>query len=142
MTRMLNLTEASVLAMHTMALLALRPGQRLSTIEITEIFGCSSNTLSKVMQRLARSGLVRSQRGPTGGFVLIDEPEEITILDIYEAIDGPIEEQGRLLASCRCKEVRCLLGRMVDEIGHDVRERLAGANLAELAETMNLEEEG
>jgi Rrf2 family transcriptional regulator, nitric oxide-sensitive transcriptional repressor len=43
--------------------------------------------MSKVLQDLARAGIVNSQRGPKGGFTLAREPEEITILDVMTAVD-------------------------------------------------------
>lgn len=46
-----------------------------------------SGYLSKVLQSLVRSNLIRSQRGLYGGFVLFFEPEELTVLQILEAVD-------------------------------------------------------
>ncbi len=44
--------------------------------------------LAKILQQLARKGLLRSSKGPTGGFALRVEPEDIRLLDIVEALDG------------------------------------------------------
>src|SRR5260370_1496438 len=44
--------------------------------------------LAKILQQLARKGLLRSSKGPTGGFALRVDPTEIRLLDIVEALDG------------------------------------------------------
>ena len=49
--------------------------------------------LAKIFQDLARAGILRSQRGAGGGFLLARSPDEITILEIIEAIDGRIALQ-------------------------------------------------
>ncbi len=44
--------------------------------------------LAKILQQLARKGLLRSSKGPTGGFALRVDPSEISLLNIVEALDG------------------------------------------------------
>lgn len=44
--------------------------------------------LAKILQQLARKGLLRSSKGPTGGFALRVDPAEISLLNIVEALDG------------------------------------------------------
>jgi len=50
--------------------------------------GVPAHFLAKILQQLARRGLLRSNKGPTGGFQLRRKPSEITLLDIVEAMDG------------------------------------------------------
>ncbi|HEX3032301.1 MAG TPA: Rrf2 family transcriptional regulator [Bacillota bacterium] len=47
--------------------------------------------LLKIMPSLIKAGIVGSQRGPGGGYLLAKPPEEITFLDVVEAIEGPIK---------------------------------------------------
>jgi len=49
--------------------------------------------LAKILQQLARKGLLRSSKGPTGGFALRVDPAEIRLLDIVEALDGLAHER-------------------------------------------------
>src|SRR5437764_10760364 len=58
--------------------------------------------LAKILQQLARKGLLRSSKGPTGGFALRIEPEEIRLLDIVEALDGlaPYQQCASGLSEC------------------------------------------
>ena len=133
-----KISEAGVLGLHTMALFAADPERRISSIEISDALGCSRNTLAKVLQRLARKKLVKSLRGPTGGFILTRSPSSITALQIYEAIDGKIHRKGCFFTNCRCKKVRCILGGVVDEMNSLVADRFGDTTLDALAESMNL----
>ncbi len=49
--------------------------------------------LAKILQQLARKGFLRSSKGPTGGFTLRKTPDDISILEIVDAIDGLAEYQ-------------------------------------------------
>lgn len=46
--------------------------------------------LLKIMQQLVRAGVLRSKRGPRGGFSLAKSPNKITMLEILEAVEGPL----------------------------------------------------
>ena len=58
-----------------------------TTEQIAEVTKVPQAYLSKVMQSLARSGIVRSQRGIRGGFVLARQSSELTILEVVNAVD-------------------------------------------------------
>ena len=87
MKNIIQISEAASLALHGMGLLAYN-GRRMSIHEISDIIGASEAHLSKVFQRLVREDMVRSVRGPGGGFELTRLPENITLLEIYSAIEG------------------------------------------------------
>ena len=68
--------------------------------------------LAKILQQLARKGLLRSSKGPTGGFALRVEPNEIRLLDIVEALDGlaPYQQCASGFPSARTKcPARCTI---------------------------------
>jgi len=50
-----------------------------------------SRYLEQIFQKLRRAGLVRSKRGPGGGYTLAGDPRELTLRDVVEAIEGPLE---------------------------------------------------
>ncbi len=60
---------------------------------IAEDSGIPAHFLAKILQQMARKGFLRSSKGPTGGFCLSRDPDEITLLEIVEAIDGLADYQ-------------------------------------------------
>ena len=97
MATMLRISEAASLAIHAMAVVAGKPEEVHSTHGVATALGVSEAHLAKVMQRLTRAGLVSSVRGPKGGFVLARPAAEVTLLAIFEAIEGHLEPKGCLL---------------------------------------------
>ncbi len=138
MNTVLKISDSAVLALHTMALMASQPEQRFASQDIATTFGCSRNTLAKVLQRLAKAGLIESVRGPAGGFVLQHAPAEITMLEVYEAIDGPLMGAGCFLKSRNCPAAGCLLGGMVRDVHELVHDVFRRTNLLTLAKSMEL----
>lgn len=131
MANMLKISEAASLALHTMALLAASKGTTRATWEIAKTLRVSEAHLAKVMQRLGRAGLVRSQRGPGGGFSLGRAPETITLLDVYEATEGPWEAPGCLLGRPACNG-NCILGDLLEQVGGQMRQYFAQTRLSDL----------
>ena len=92
--------------------------------------------LAKIMQQLARKGLLRSSKGPTGGFALRVDPSEIRLLDIVEALDGlaPYQQCASGLSECS-DEMPCsmhdswiaLRSRIMDYLGKNTIADLAKA---------------
>lgn len=139
MTSVLRLSEALVLGLHTLGLLARHPGHTWLNAQIAAKLQCSANTLAKVLQALVRAGFVKSRRGPCGGFVLARAPAEISLLAVFEALEGRVDSHACLLggkSSCRFR--RCLLGDLVGRVNTLVHDTLAQQSLAELAAGMNL----
>lgn len=66
-----------------------KDGAILAT-RISNEYGISVEYLLKILQQLVRTGVLRSKRGPRGGFFLARRAEEITLLQIVEAVDGSL----------------------------------------------------
>ncbi len=64
------------------------PGRLVMARQIADDAGLPGHFLAKLLQQLARKGLVRSNKGPSGGFALAGDPREINILSIVEAVEG------------------------------------------------------
>jgi len=62
----------------------------VSAREIASEYRIPAELLAKILQRLARKGLLVSQQGTHGGYVLARDPAKISIVDVIEALDGPI----------------------------------------------------
>ena len=72
------------------ARLAQRPGQTFKLREIAEGTKAAPGYLIKVLQSLAKAGILSAQRGSTGGFSLVREPSKLSVLEVINAVD-PIE---------------------------------------------------
>ncbi len=71
-------------------LASLGEGQRASTLEIAERQSIPAPFLAKIVSQLSTSGLVETYRGAGGGVVLARSPSQINLLDVIEALDGPV----------------------------------------------------
>jgi len=129
----LRISEASSLGMHAMALLAGRPGRRVPVAEIAFVLKASEAHLSKVMQRLGRAGLVRSARGPKGGFTLAKDPGRICLKEVYEAIEGPMASSRCLLGRPVCGRGKCILGGLIRSVDTQLRKHFQATSLSDLA---------
>ncbi|MFC1500273.1 RrF2 family transcriptional regulator [Candidatus Zixiibacteriota bacterium] len=138
MSRAIRIPEAVSLALHSMGILASRPDETISTREIAELLGGSSAHLAKVLKILENDGLVRSQRGPAGGFQLLKSADSIFLLEIYEAMEGPLTAEGCLLATQLCVNKGCIFGDLLDSLDTQFREHLAKTRLSKLAKTMGV----
>ncbi|MFB3828162.1 MAG: Rrf2 family transcriptional regulator [Bryobacteraceae bacterium] len=84
--------------------------------------------LAKILQQLARKGMLRSSKGPTGGFAMRTAPADVKLLDIVEALDGLAAYQKCASGLSECSdEVPCsmhdswvaLRGRIMDYLGQN-----------------------
>jgi len=133
MDNVLKISEAASLALHAMAFLSTHRDRRSSTHEIATRLHASEAHLSKVLQRLAKAGLVQSARGPKGGFGLADHWQDIRLLDVYEAIEGRLVPAKCLLGTPICGG-KCIFGGLVEKLNREVRDRLAGTRLSDLGD--------
>jgi Rrf2 family protein len=63
-------------------------GERFSRRELAERFNIPQELLSKILQRLAKAGIVTSTQGPTGGYALAGDMDSIAVGDVIQAIQG------------------------------------------------------
>ncbi len=116
MSTPLRISEAASIGMHALIMLAERKGKAVSNREIAEGFALSANHSSKVMQRLLKSGYVTAVRGPAGGYALARDPEEVSLLEIYRAIDGEQENSRCLFGRGRhCSLKTCLFAGLISD---------------------------
>lgn len=65
-------------------------GQRVATSDVAEAQHIPPSFLAKIVSQLSIAGLLHTSRGARGGITLARDPSQITLLDVVEAIDGPI----------------------------------------------------
>ena len=79
-------------AVRAMAELAVAGGDQVKAEQISERQDISLKYLLDILRDLKRAELVRSRRGPHGGFVLSRSADSITLADVFRAIDGPLAD--------------------------------------------------
>ena len=109
------ISQTAEYALRAMVFLAMNKDEPQITEKIAAVTKVPPGYLSKVLQSLSRAGLVKSQRGLGGGFVLSGEPSSITILEIVNSVD-PIKR----IESCPLDLdthgiVLCALHKRLDE---------------------------
>lgn len=102
---MFKLTKRTDYGLIALNYLALQDRESVTnTKAIAEIYQIPLELLAKILQRLAKKGILSShQNGPKGGYSLNRRPEEITIAEVVEAIEGPIR-----ILRCSDGEEECL----------------------------------
>ncbi|MBP7738693.1 MAG: Rrf2 family transcriptional regulator [Spirochaetes bacterium] len=138
MSQGILISDAVSLAMHSMAVMASRDGLS-SAKDVAGRLGVSEHHLAKVLQRLARCGLVRSTRGPRGGFTLAKKSGAITLLDVYEAIEGPLKERACLMRKKTCNKKRCILGDSMGTMWDIFRKHLKSTYISDISEAYRVE---
>ncbi len=102
----MQITRQADYALRAMFYLArLEDGQRAATSQIAEEQHIPPSFLAKIISQLSIAGLIHTSRGARGGVALARPPEEISILEVVEAIDGPI-----LLNECTHDPDSCPFG--------------------------------
>ena len=132
MKDIINISDASTIAMHAMLLLASTPDKSISNKEISKKLLVSADHLSKVMQRLHNSGLIISERGPKGGYKLAQSPEDINLYRIYQAIDGEIQLKNCLFNSSKCVFNSCIFNNFFLEVREKIKAFFEETTLTQL----------
>ena len=134
MSNIVKISEAASLALHAALLLAGGEAEQLQgTGEMARQLGVSEAHLSKVLQRLHRHGLLVSVRGPQGGFKLARPAAEISLLELYEAIEGALEVTHCLFNRPVCGQGCCILGPLLMEASATLKSHLEKTTLADAA---------
>ncbi len=101
--------------------------------EIARAIKVPESYLRKVMQHLARAGLVASHRGVKGGFSLAQEPGRITLQDVVEAIDGSLPTWCCVKEKKQCGDAPCPVSAAFEEARQKMAESLARTSIGDLA---------
>jgi Rrf2 family protein len=131
----MQLTRAADYAVRVMIHMAgLPPGTRTSRTDLATAAGCPDQFLSKVLQDLTRAGLVVSHRGNTGGFELPNMPQGATVLEVVEAVEGPVRLNVCLAHEHACERQQwCPAHTMWARAQEALVDVLRGTSIADLA---------
>jgi FeS assembly SUF system regulator len=102
MLRLTKKADYSLIALKHFASLQRETGEAVSAKQVAERCGVPLPVLSKLLQKLCKTGFLFSEYGTNGGYRLARDPNRISTLEVIRAIDGPI-----VLADCFTEEAYC-----------------------------------
>lgn len=118
-TRRSDLAIRALLALHASA-------DRSKAATLAEEVGTTKGFLTQVMNPLVQQGWVRSDPGPTGGYASAFDPDEVSVLAVIQAIEGPVDTGRCVLEDRACAQAgTCALhrpwsrarGHLLDDLG-------------------------
>jgi FeS assembly SUF system regulator len=130
---MLRVTKLTDYATVVLTVLAARPGEILSATDLADHSGLESPTVSKVLKPLAQAGLVEGLRGVHGGYRLSRAAADISLIEIVEAMEGPLA-----MTECSQADSHCGIAhqcgaranwRLINDV---VADSLRGVTLAQM----------
>jgi Rrf2 family protein len=87
----MKLSRASSYALHALAYLAgEKPARAVTSRQLATADGTPERFLLKLLRPLVSGGILKSLKGPNGGYRLARPPKEVTLLEVVAAVDGPI----------------------------------------------------
>lgn len=130
----MEITRQADYAVRAMVHVArLPPSSRVSTATISKAERIPLPFLTKVIAHLVKSGLVTTNRGMGGGVSVARAPQEITLLEILEAIEGPILLNRCLQREGLCEiEDRCPVHNVWADIQHSLVTQLGSVTVGDL----------
>jgi Rrf2 family protein len=127
-----RVSEAANLGLHALAVIAAGPDPVARTREIALRLKASAAHLAKVMVALEHAGLVTGTRGPTGGYRLNRPARQISLREIYEAVEGPMQARSCLFGEPVCEAGGCALSGYFGRLNRDVIRTLERTRLTDL----------
>lgn len=117
---LINLSEATFIALHSLVIVAQSHPKRVNVKVLAKRLGASQAHLAKVFQILSKNGIVNSLRGPTGGFGLNKEAKEISFLEIYEIFDGKVTFHSCPFGKDDCAFTSCIFSKSINKISLEI----------------------
>ena len=130
---MLRVTKLTDYATVVLTVLAARPGDVLSAAELAEQAGLEVPTVAKLLKPLSQAGLVAAFRGSNGGYRLARAAADISLVEIVEAMEGPLGMTECSLHAGNCGiEHSCGVRANWRRINDVVADALRGVTLAQM----------
>lgn len=139
---MLKLTKKADYGLMAMKHLAERATLgACSAKDVAEAYGIPSEALAKILQRLAKAGLLNSQHGMNGGYTLARDPATISAFEVIRAIDGPLFITSCVTVRGECDQSgRCTIREPLRRVNQSIEEVLRGMSIAEMREEIQADD--
>ena len=121
----MKLSTRGKYGLYAMYYLALHEGEGPQTLQSISTVGVPKQYLEQLLGNLRRAGLVSTVRGAQGGYQIAERPQNISLRDIIDSVEGPIELSECASAQESCRKsgtcpVRWVWQRVTDSINHEL----------------------
>ena len=133
---MLRLTKKADYGLMALKYLAEHPETpSVSAKDIADTYGIPAQLLAKVLQRLAKVGLLKSHAGMNGGYALSKDATKITAFEVIHAIDGPLFITSCITIHGACDLAgHCTIKEPLRKVNDSIKDLLNGICIADLIE--------
>lgn len=131
MTRVNRKLEYALMALKHMS--AKVPGQLTSAKEVVEAIGVPFDATARVMQLMANRGLLRSEQGAHGGYVIVRDLAKVSLFELYEMILGKLETARCVADGKGCElETSCNIQSPMNLLQRRMTDFYRGVSLSDL----------
>ncbi|MEW6402520.1 MAG: Rrf2 family transcriptional regulator [Chloroflexota bacterium] len=131
----MQITRQADYAVRAVLYLARNGEERAATSQVAQEQNIPPSFLAKIISQLSIAGLLHTSRGARGGVTLAREPKDISLLEVIEAIDGPIQLNECVSENSACTfDHECPLRPVWCEAQEDLVRRLKNTNFFQLLE--------
>ena len=120
MSKLINISVGVSLALHGLAIIAAQHPKRINVKYLANQLDASEAHLAKIFKLLTKSNIIKSFRGPNGGFTLNKSAEDIDFLYIYEIVESKIELNKCPLNKQTCVFKKCIFGDKFNGISKEI----------------------
>ena len=131
MHNFLTISEAASIAIHSLAFIA-RDNTYSNATNIANSANFSRNHLLKILQQLTKHGYLMSERGPSGGFKMLKPASEITVLEIFELIDGNQDYSKCSRSGTECSFPVCVYGDVIQRANIMITDYFKSRTIADI----------
>lgn len=133
---MLKLTKKADYGLMAMKHLAERaPQGACSAKDVADAYGIPQEALAKILQRLAKAGLLKSQHGMNGGYTLGRDASQISAFEVIQAIDGPLFITSCVTVRGECGQSdRCTIREPLRKVNESIEQVLKRIKISQMKE--------
>ena len=137
MNNLVNISEGTSLAIHGLGLLAERMPERMNVKKAAEVLQASEAHLAKVFGKLQKGGLVSSTRGPSGGFALTRDPQEISFLEVYVLFEASANPDACPMGKRHCPYGGCFFEGRIHKVAQEIYRIMEETRISDLTDAVS-----
>jgi FeS assembly SUF system regulator len=132
---MLRLSKKADCGLIAVKHLAMHREGACSASEIAEASGVSGPLMAKVLQKLAKGGLVMSRHGSGGGYQLARDPKQISAFEVINAIDGPLTITSCVTSHGECEQATtCTVREPLRRVNESILQILKAVTISQMSD--------